>query len=322
MKVISAPDLFGKKVLLRYDIDVPIKDKKVVEDYRLKAGLETLRLCLSVAEQVTILGHIGRPDGKDPGLSVEAIYDWFYQNGFSEFIDNNKLLFLENLRFESGEGECSLDYAKSLVQYGDIYINEAFASHHKASSTTILPTLIPSFAGLHFSKEVEKLTQIRQNPYQPLVSIIGGAKIEDKLPAVLALSKISKNVLVGGKLPEEIIYSGTHVPDNVYIAEVNPGGTDITAQTIKNWTRIISSSKMILWNGPMGKFEESGNNQTKALAHLIIDSGAQTIVGGGDTISALKSYGLLDKISFVSTGGGAMLEFIVSGTLPTIEALG
>jgi phosphoglycerate kinase len=321
MRKVSAPSLTNKKVLLRYDIDVPIKDKKVVDDFRLKAGLDTLKLCLEHTQTVTILGHIGRPQDEDPNLSVEAVYDWFFDNGFSDVIKSKKLQFLENLRFESGEEECSMEYSKSLAEFGEIYINEAFASYHKASSTTVLPTLMPSFCGIHFNQEVEQLTQIREDPKKPLISIIGGAKIDDKLPAVLALSKISDKVLVGGRLPEEIINSGTQIPGNVYLAEMNPGGTDITEQTVKNWTKIINSAAQILWNGPMGKFEESGNNQTRNLAHVVIDSGAQTIIGGGDTISALKSYGLLNKISFVSTGGGAMLELLINGTLPTIEAL-
>lgn len=321
MKIVSASDIQDKKVLLRYDLDIPLKDGRVVEDYRLKAGLTTLKLCLDKAVQVTILGHIGRPRGIDPVLSIEPIFDWFYQNGFSNHIDNKKLQFLENLRFEGGEEQSSIEYAKQLASFGEVFVNEAFASYHQASSTTVLPTLLPSFAGLRFAQEVQKLTDVMQNPQKPQIFIVGGAKIEDKLPAVLALAKFCDKVLVGGKLPEQIINSGTQIPANVYLAEVNPGGTDITGQTAKNWSKIINGAKQIIWNGPMGKFEEAGNNQTKNLAQSVIDSGAQTIIGGGDTVSALKSYGLLDKISFVSTGGGAMLEFLINGTLPSIDAL-
>ena len=154
----------GKRVLIRYDIDVPIKDGKVMDDFRLKAGLTTVRFCLQFATEVVLTGHIGRPKLDDNGapsdedvlnLSVSPVYDWFYQNGFEKDLDSKKLKILENLRFEKGEDEASLDYAKELASLGDFYINEAFASYHPAASTTVLPTLLPHAAGLNFAKEVE-----------------------------------------------------------------------------------------------------------------------------------------------------------------------
>ncbi|MDO8638323.1 MAG: phosphoglycerate kinase [Candidatus Daviesbacteria bacterium] len=314
MQVVTPELVHGKKVLLRLDIDVPIKDGKVVDDFRLKAGLPTLKMCLENAQEVIIMGHIGRPKGFDPELSVEPIYDWLESQGLSSHIECGKLKLLENLRFEVEEDNCDLAYARQLASLGDVFVNEAFASYHESASTTVLPTLLPHFAGLRFAEEVEKLTEVRDNPKHPLVAIIGGAKVEDKLPVVEAMSKIADYVLVGGKLAGQS-------SDNILIAELNEVGTDVTAETIEKWKPIIREAKMIVWNGPLGKIEEPKNFQTHELANIIIQSEAESVVGGGDTIGYLGKLGLLERFSFVSTGGGAMLKFLIEGTLPTIEAL-
>jgi len=210
MQVVSREFIAGKKVLLRLDLDVPIENGKVDEDFRLKAALPTLRLCLEHASEVIAMGHIGRPKGKKvEELSVAPIYDWLEKQGLSSHLMSGKLKLLENLRFEEGENKCDPEYAKELAGLGEVYINEAFAAHHPAASTTILPTLLPAFAGLHFAREVEKLTKVRQAPRPGLVAIIGGVKAEDKLPAVLALSKIADYVLVGGKIVEELATRGS-----------------------------------------------------------------------------------------------------------------
>ncbi len=351
MQVIS-PDLIkGKKVLLRLDIDVSLSDvslqssavRQVIDDFRLKAGLKTLGMCLENAEETIILGHIGRPDGEDKSLSVEPIYDWLEEKGFGEELALGNLRILENLRFEKGEDEADLDYAKELAALGDVYINEAFAAYHKAASTTILPTLFPDVvdpegrlrsrraAGLHFAEEVQKLKRIRENPNRPLIAIVGGAKVEDKLPAVLALSKIADAVLVGGKIAAEI----KNAPPNVFVAELNEEGTDVSAKSMVDWVKMIMNAKTIIWNGPMGKIEpgklkvyEASERKflgtargTYEIAKLITESNAESIVGGGDTISALNDLMMVERFSFVSTGGGAMLEYIIKGTLPTVEAL-
>src|SRR3989344_891339 len=201
MEVVSAYLVKGKKVLLRLDIDVPIEDGKITDDFRLKAGLPTLRLCLENAEEVIVMGHIGRPEGREvAGLSIAPIYQWFKQNGFSNQLESGRLKLLENLRFEPGEEACDINYAKDLASLGNFFVNEAFASYHPAASTTILPTLLPHAAGLRFVAEVAKLTEIRNNPKVPFIGIIGGAKIEDKLPVINALAEKATAVLVGGKL--------------------------------------------------------------------------------------------------------------------------
>ncbi|QQG43070.1 MAG: phosphoglycerate kinase [Candidatus Daviesbacteria bacterium] len=334
MQVVSSDLVLGKKVLLRLDLDVPLRQVgdarqgtqghgqfEVIDDFRLKAGLETVYLCLEHAKQVIIMGHIGRPMGREvPELSVKPIYGWFLSQGLAPHLEGGRLKLLENLRFEEGEEKADLGYAKELAKYGDFFVNEAFASFHPAASTTVLPTLLPHAAGLHFAKEVEKLTKIRINPHHPLVVIVGGAKKEDKIPFIQEISKIADQVLVGGKM----VSTASNFTANVLVATLNEDGLDITEETINSWKEIIKAAGMIVWNGPMGRVEEGKIAGTKAVAEAISESWAEVIIGGGDTVGFLAKEGLLEKFehqAFISTGGGAMLEFLSKGTLPTIEAL-
>ncbi|TSC85755.1 MAG: Phosphoglycerate kinase [Microgenomates group bacterium Gr01-1014_7] len=319
MQVVNPQIVSGKKVLLRYDIDVALNP---LEDFKLKAGLATLRLCLENAEQVILMGHVGRPDGKVvPELSVEPIRQWFSDQGFN-------LNILENLRFDPREEACDPEYAKELAQMGDFYVNEAFSAYHRAVSTTILPTLLPHAAGLHFAKEVQKLIEVRNppagGPKKPFIAIMGGAKVLDKLPVIKVLAKKADAVLVGGKLIHEIREQNIQLPANVLVGKLSEDGFDIAPETTEAWKRLIRQSRMIVWNGPVGKFEDSKNEQTKNLARAILDCGAEIIIGGGDSVAALSQYGLFEEAeqkAFISVGGGAMLNLLADGTLPTIEAL-
>lgn len=320
MHVVTAEFVKGKKVLLRYDIDVQIIQGKVTEDFKLQAGLETLGLCLENALKVTLIGHLGRPEGKIvPEFSVEPIRKWFAEQGFL-----NNLEILENLRFDPREEACDLGYAKELASLGDIYINEAFSSYHPAVSTTVLPTLLPHAAGLHFAKEVRVLREVRENPKQPFIAIMGGAKVKDKLPVIKVLAGKADAVLVGGKLIQELSDVSLQLSDNVFVGELNEEGTDIDTLTIEKWKQVIQGARMIVWNGPVGKFEDPKCDATAKIAEMILDSGAEIVIGGGDSIAALSQYGLLQKAeqkAFVSVGGGAMLKLLSDGTLPTIEVL-
>lgn len=319
MRKFNSQDISGKRVLVRYDFDV-LTDNKTVEDFRLKVGLTTLRFCLQYASQVILMGHLGRPEGEDPNFSVEPIFNWFLQNGFEQDLSSKKLRILENLRFESGEDDASLDYAKELASLGDFYINESFAAYHPAASTTVLPTLLPHAAGLHFAKEVENLTRVRENSHQPLIVIMGGAKVEDKLPVITLFAKGADAILVGGKLVSEIRSQNLQMPANVLLGELNESGLDLTPESVESWREKINQAKMIVWNGPIGK-EDAG---TAKLAQMVLDTNAETIVGGGDTVSFLDKQGLLQKFQskgFVSSGGGAMIKFLSEGNLPAIEAL-
>ena len=303
------------------DLDVPIFDGHIKEDYRLKAGLPTLELCLQNASSVVICGHIGRPKGQVvEDFSVAPIVN-FLEDWYCDLeLPAGRLHVLENLRFEKGEEECSLDFAKELAMYGDIYINEAFAAHHPSASTTIITKFLPCFAGLRFAHEVEVLKSVRQSPKRPLVAIVGGAKIEDKYPALIALSKFCDAVLVGGPLPVKIKEGSLPVPENVILGKIAASGMDIDDATIEAFQGVLKHAKQVIWGGPVGKYEEKeGNKGTVELAKTILESKAQTIIGGGDSIAALSKY--LDDFDFVSTGGGAMLKLLIHGTLPTIAAL-
>lgn len=327
MQLLTPELITGKKVLIRYDLDVPISNGKVEDDFRLLAGLETVDFCLSHADSVILMGHVGRPEGKEEAkYSVKPIVDWFEEEFAHIDLPAGKLHILENLRFEVGEEDCSLDFARELASYGDVFINEAFASHHPSASTTVLPTLLPHAAGFNFAEEVKELSAVMQNPKKPFVAIIGGVKVEDKLPAILSLSEVADAVLVGGRLAfevrsKELTGQIDVLPTNVHLAKLNNEGTDIAPETLTAWDQYLTGAQTILWNGPMGKFEEEQNGETKRLAEKISSLAVETIVGGGDTVAAINKWGLLEKFSFVSTGGGAMLKFLSLGTLPTIDAL-
>src|SRR3989344_1250133 len=359
MTTATAQLIKGKKVLLRFDMDVPLKKSSVVslpdsaslrqagyqssesliadseaslkaddslkwevaDSLRLKAGMATLKLCLENAEHTTIFGHIGRPEGKvDPSLSVKPVAEWIKAYAKSHQFPKAPLDILENLRFEEGEDGSYAEFAMELAHMGDFFINEAFAAHHEAASTTLLPTMLSHAACLNFSKEVKMITGVREHPKKPVIAIIGGTKTEDKYPAIIELAKFCEAVLVGGKLPEEIKDQHLAVPPNVMLGKMSKSGLDLAPETIEAFAGVLANVKQIIWAGPVGKYEDpEGSRGNLELAKAAIKSGAETIIGGGDTTAALDFY--LDKFSHVSTGGGAMLELLVKGTLPTIQAL-
>lgn len=323
MQVVTPELIENKRVLLRLDLDVPLENGVIQDDTRLLAGMDTLGLCLEFASSVTICGHLGRPEGKeDPALSVKPIVDWI-EEGYGHIqLPVGKLHILENLRFEPGEDASDLEFAKELASHGDFYVYEAFAAHRPSASTTIVPTLLPHAAGLRFAQEVEELLKVRDNPVKPLVAILGGAKVEDKMPVIKAMAAKADVVLVGGKLAVEIKEKGiTDLPANVMVAKLNEDGMDISEETTAAWDNLLKTAKEVVWNGPLGKFEEAKYNQSERIGKAVIASGAKSVIGGGDTISAMTQYGLIDRFTFVSTGGGAMLKLLADGTLPSIEAL-
>lgn len=378
MQVVTEQAVKGKKVLLRYDIDVALRrfapqgepfdhsessdqgepsdsgKMEVAEDFKLKAGLETLKLCIENAAKTIIIGHLGRPfktaedekNGNPQDLSATPIQQWF-ENELGEKVDFAttleeaqkslaKIVLLENIRFFHGEvpGEeyhasctsktCDIDFAHKLASLGEVYVMEAFSSHNKAVSTTILPTLLPHFAGIHFIKEVEVLLNVRNNPKKPFIGIMGGAKVKDKLPVISVLSKSADAVLVGGKLVHEIRDQNIDLPKNVMVGKLNEDGFDIAIETTESWKNLIKNAAMIVWNGPVGKFEDPKYNQTEKLIKAVLDSKAEIVIGGGDSVASLSQAGLLEEAEskgFVSVGGGAMLKLISDGALPTIQAL-
>lgn len=371
MQIVTPNLISGKKVLLRMDLDVAIgkvtgdrvqvfdsegralgaQTRRVTEDFKIKAGIPTLKLCIQNASKVIILGHLGRPyetvedekKGKPEEFSLKPVYEWLIKElGVDiEFADNldqvqgssSKIILLENTRFFHGEvpgpeyhntctsKTCDIDFTHKLAGYGDFYVNEAFSAYHGAASTTILPTLLPHAAGLRFAEEVRVLGEVREKPKKPFVAIIGGAKVEDKLPVIKVLAEKADAVLVGGKLVAEIRGQRLELPTNVMVGKLNEDGFDISPETVESWRNLILGAKLIVWNGPLGKFEDPKNENTRKVGEIVTQSSAETIVGGGDIIAALNQAGLLDKISFVSVGGGAMLKFLSEGTLETIKVL-
>lgn len=341
----------SKKVLLRLDLDIPFSiDGKIEDDTRLKDSLETLGYLLKNGATVFIAGHLGRPKGVDDRLSLLPIASWYAKElritnnelqktkigDFDGFKISDNLYLLENIRFYKGEEANELEFARKLASLADIYINDAFAvSHRNHASIVGVAKLLPHFAGFRLKKEVEALSSLLENPKRPLVVIVGGAKIETKLPLVEKMHHLADYVLVGGKIAEEtrtllrVQHEKINTSTNgrksaLLVADLDSDETDITSKDAENFLQIVNLAKTIIWNGPVGKTEGNEKNLeigTAKLAKGIAQSGVYTVVGGGDTIGYLKEIGLLEKFSFVSTGGGAMLEFLSGNKLPGLQVL-
>lgn len=343
LKDIRDAKVEGKRVLLRLDLDVPIKNSKIEDDTRLSDGLSTLEYLLKRKATVTIVGHLGRPNGHSEGLSLEEVSKWFLKEInkdlkltkekvgiFDSFKLLDNLFVLENIRFFKGEEENDEAFAKDLASSFDVFVNDAFAvSHRKHASIVGVTKFLPSYAGFHLQKEVEELSKILNNPKRPLTVIVGGAKIETKLPLIEKMHHFADYVLVGGKLAGETkeLLKVQHEKlvtkkSLLFVADLNNEKSDITQTSLENFLQIVSLSKTIVWNGPMGRVEDSsGQEGTKLLAEGIINSSAYTVVGGGDTIGFLEKISLLSKFDFVSSGGGAMLSFLSGEKLQGIEVL-
>lgn len=358
MKLLKDLDVKDKRVFLRADLDVPIEletihnkleaetatrlgNLKGTVDYLIKNG----------AKQVVLAGHIDRPttrlrDGKpviDPTKSTKLLLEVLQKILGKEitFIPNvilanevrpesdsgqagmtSNIVLLENLRFWEGETKNDEEFAKKLAVFGDVYVNEAFGnSHREHASMVALPVLLPHAAGLHLEEEVRVMTNLLTTPARPFVSIVGGAKIETKIPVIENLSKISHHVLVGGELPLEIQKNGQKFAENVLVAKLADDNRDIDLESAHQFARIISAARTVIWNGPLGLFEEGFETGSKAVARAILESKAYSVVGGGETTQFLEKHNLLSRFSFVSAGGGAMLEFLAGKVLPGILAL-
>jgi phosphoglycerate kinase len=313
----NAPIQKGTKVFVRGDLDVPIKNGAVQESFRLDSMLPTLNYLKQKQAYIILAGHIGKPKGKFvKELSTEQLKPYF-----NKHLGEGSYVLLENLRFDPREEQNDLAFSRELSKLADLYINECFStSHRKHASFVGIPQFIPAFAGFRLIREVEVLSRAIKNPKRPLVAIIGGAKIESKLPVINKFLEVADAVLVGGKIGME--WEG-HVPNNLYLPKDYANeNKDIGSQTIKGFEDMLQTAGTVVWAGPMGLYEEIPyDNGTKLAAEAVIRSGAYSIAGGGDTISALNKIGLGDKFDFISTGGGAMLEFLAKGTLPGIEVL-
>ncbi len=309
-------DVAGKRVLLRLDLDTnPDKD-----DLRIKASEESLNFLKEKgASKIVIIGHKGRPNGKpDETLSLKP-----FEQIFSYWGAEVK----ENLRFDKGEETNDELFVKEIASWGDVYINDAFASSHRAHASIVgLPKLLPHAAGFRFEKEVENLSKVLENPQRPLVFMISGVK-EDKLSYISEFEKNADKVLVGGRLPyflgDKRLESVRTQNGKVVIGNLVMDKEDITLNTIQRFEKEIREAKTIIVSGPLGRFEDAGHRQgtERVLRSVTENKNAYKIAGGGDTEAAISLFSLSDKFDWISVGGGAMLEFLSKKTLPGIEAL-
>lgn len=336
MRIFTPEAIHNKRVLVRLDLDVPISQTWEIEDAtRLDAAIPTLQLLIANAQQIIICGHRGRPNGApDPSLSVKPLIPYLEEQlgesiAFAETwpetpaLPDGRIIMLENLRFFPGEEQRDHGFIQQLAKTADVFINEAFGVAHRDQSSTVgVVKALPSYAGLHFAKEVVELSTILHNPIPPFIVVLGGAKLETKLPVIHHLGDTAHAVLVGGLLAQEIHETHQVVEPNVVVADLAESGKDIDSASADRFVSIITKAQMVVWNGPLGKVEEPEFMAgTRKVAEAIIASEAYSVVGGGDTLAALHKLELLDRFDFVSVGGGAMLEFLAGQPLPAVMAL-
>ncbi|MBI2267861.1 MAG: phosphoglycerate kinase [Candidatus Blackburnbacteria bacterium] len=326
----------GKRVLLRLDLDVPLRQAQgklsVAEDYRLKASVPTFKyLAEHGVKQVILLGHRGRPGGKIvENLSLDPVGEYLEQllqkKIGREETEKLDIFMMENLRFNSGEEANDITFTKWLASQGDCYINDAFGASHRAHASLVaLPKQFKSkniAAGFGLIKEVEILDKVLEKPKKPVVFVLGGGKI-DKALLVNPIMDHADWVLIGGVLPKKV-KSHCHEGKNgvcVAAAHLTSNGDDITPDSAKNFAEIIKGAGTVVWNGPMGDVDNGFLDGTKIVVQGLLKSKAFKVIGGGDTIHIAQKLRILGRMNHVSPGGGAMLEFLAYGDLPGLAAL-
>lgn len=388
LNTIRECDCAGKKVLVRVDFNVPLKDGVVTDDTRIKAALPTVQYLLDKGATLIVMSHFGRPKGqKNPEFSMAPIAKKFSEELgkpvllASDVIGDDvaaqvkglkagEVLLLENVRFYAGEEKNDPDFAKALASFGDLYVNDAFGTAHRAhASTEGVSHYLPSYAGFLIEKEVKFMAPLLENPEKPFVAIIGGSKVSSKISVLESLVKTCDTIVIGGgmaytflevqghkigkSLVEEdykdtarsflakakekgvsvilpvdhlcgaefsdstpaVSVDSTDIPDGMI-------GMDIGPKTVALVCAAVEKAKSVVWNGPMGVFEfDNFANGTLTVAKALAACSGTTVVGGGDSVAAINKFDLADKISHVSTGGGASLEFLEGKVLPGIKAL-
>jgi phosphoglycerate kinase len=330
-------DVAGKRVLVRVDFNVPLEDGRVADDTRIRASLPTIELLLGHdASEVVLCSHLGRPKGEDPAYSMKPVAEHL-----RTFVDDSRLRLLENTRFHPGETKNDPQFARELAANGDLFVNDAFGAAHRAHASTVgVAKLLPAYAGLLLERELDELGSLLDSPERPFVAVLGGAKVEDKIGVLRSLGERADTILVGGKMAEEVEPEGRiELPVDVVAAEafepdaaakVVPAdavpagwlGLDIGPETRRAFARRINDAKTVFWNGPMGVFEWPRFAEgTKALAEAVAAADAHTVVGGGDSVRAVQELGLADRIDWISTGGGAALEFLEGKELPGVAVI-
>jgi len=364
-------DIKGKYVLLRTDFNVPIKNNKVVDTFRIDTALPTITFLVKKGARVLLVSHLG------DGAESLAPIAWYLKKKFPnilhtdevvgesvisdvESMKNGDILLIGNIRKEIGEIENNKVFALALAGLADIYVNDAFAvSHRKHASITLLPKLLPSYAGLQLMNEITHLQKVTQNPKTPLVAILSGAKFNTKLPLLKQYLKKADHIVVAGALlnsllkargyevgkslvddgsvdlskilkskklilPEDVIVEDKEGKSRaVAISQVLSTDTivDIAPSFITDITPLIQKAKTIVWNGPLGKYEVGYDKATKLLLKTVASSKGYSVIGGGDTVALVSKMKLEKSFGFVSTGGGATIDFLATGTLPGIKVL-
>ncbi len=342
-------DVGGKRVLLRSDLNVPLEDGAVADDTRIRAALPTIELLVErAASQVIVCSHLGRPKGPDPKLSLRPVARRLGELLGQEVAFDERgarLTLLENTRFNPEETANGEGYARELARLGDFYVNDAFGSAHRAHASTVgVAQLLPAYAGLLLERELTELGKLLGEVDRPFVLISGGAKVEDKLGVLKHLGRRADTVLIGGKmaeelrdenpfdfpvvLPEDVVAASAFAPDADRLVtpydELPEGwlGLDIGPVTQRRFAEEIGHAKTVFWNGPMGVFEwRRFAEGTKAVARAVADVDGYTVVGGADSVRAVNEIGITDRIDWVSTGGGASLEFLEGKELPGVAVI-
>ena len=373
-------DLKGKRVLIRADLNVPLKDGKVASDKRIMATLPTIKLALEKGAKVMVISHLGRPEegvyAEEFSLKPVADYIATKLNGVKvrlekDYLDGvevneGEVVVLENCRFNKGEKKNAEDLSKKYAALCDVFVMDAFGTAHRAQATTYgVAQFAPvACAGPLLAAELEALGKAMDNPARPMVAIVGGSKVSTKLPVLNSLLKVCDQLIVGGGIANSFIAaaghkvgkslcendlidtakdlaSKTHIPEFVDVVvgkefdEKTPAVTkdlkdvadddmifDLGPKSMANINEVIKNAKTILWNGPVGVFEfDQFAAGTKSMADAIANSDAFSVAGGGDTINSIQKFGVTDKISYISTGGGAFLEFVEGKKLPAVEIL-
>jgi len=334
-------DVGGKTVLVRSDLNVPLEEGRVAHDTRIQASLPTLQLLLEGgATEVRVCSHLGRPKGPDPAFAIAPV-----RERLAELLPDERVVVLENTRFDPRETVNDPSFARELAEGCDLFVNDAFGSAHRAHASTVgVAQLLPAYAGLLLEQELEMLGRLLGEVERPFLLISGGAKVEDKLEVLRNLGGRAEEVLIGGKmaeevresnplefevvLPKDVVAASAFEPDAetkvVPFDELPEGwlGLDIGPETQRDFAERTKRAKTVFWNGPMGVFEwprfAAG---TRAVAEAVGDVDGYTVVGGADSARALHEAGLADRVDWVSTGGGASLELLAGKDLPGVAAI-
>ncbi|NNC81291.1 MAG: phosphoglycerate kinase [Acidimicrobiales bacterium] len=358
-------DVAGKNVLVRTDFNVPLEDGEITDDLRIRAALPTLRWLQEHGANVTTMSHLGRPKGEpNPEFSIEPV-----RHRLEALLPGVALL--ENLRFDPGERANDAAFVQKLIEGQDLYVNDAFGASHRAHASIVgPPQFLPSAAGRLLAKEVEILTEVRNDARRPFVAIMGGSKVSDKVAVIESLADRVDHLLIGGGMAFTFFAALGHSVGNSLLEEsmidyckelldsekpihlpsditgLGPGGelfnpeaggdvrqmgrsipdgwmgVDIGPGTAAEFSDIIADAQTILWNGPVGVFEdERFEAGTRHIAQAVAESKGFSVVGGGDSAAAAKQFGFAENMDHVSTGGGASLELLEKGDLPGLAAL-